>query len=664
MTRLRLLAALSLTACTSSAVAKTEVAGTAELTLPALIGEHMVLQRDTTVALWGWAAPDAEVVVDIGWLRERRTTTADADGRFEVRVRTDVPSPGPWSLAFESGGERIGFEDVLLGEVWVCSGQSNMEWSMDRTADGYPSAEAYEAEVAAASYPQIRFFEVPRRVSLAPETQCAGSWSPCTPERVRGFSAVAYFYGRELHAELGVPIGLVSSNWGGTPAESWTRAETLRAHGGFDAGLDQLERERAGGDDLDREYEEALADWQEAFEASDAGAAGWHEASWDTEGWETAELPAAWSGTELQGFDGTVWYRRAVELPDAWAGRELTLELGAIDDEDVTWFAGERVGGLEGPGHWQTPRSYSVPASLVRAGRAHVAVRVYDTGGEGGFTSSAGALRIGPSDEDPEGWLSLAGTWRWQRGLDQSKVAPRPSRGGVNQHTPSGLYNGMIAPLIPYGIRGVIWYQGESNRMRAAQYRSLFPAMIGDWRHAWGQGAFPFYYVQIAPFGYGGDTGQAAELREAQLRTLSVPNTGMAVTMDIGDPRDIHPRNKLDVGLRLARWALARTYGREDVVPSGPLPTDHAVEGGAIRIHFEYGQGLAANGGELQHFEVAGEDGVFHPAVATIDGETVLVSSDAVSNPVRARYAWGAADAGTLVNAAGLPAPSFRVGDE
>ena len=634
----------------------------ADLRLPSVIGENMVLQRDTDAPLWGQADPGSIVTVRGSWGAEARAV-ADAAGRWHLMLATP-PAGGPHALSFEEGdgASRIAFDNVLSGEVWVCSGQSNMEWRLNATDNG-------DREIANANWPRIRLFDVTNTISLTPEEDCKGSWAACTPSSVVPFSAVGYFFGRELHRELDVPIGLIGTNWGGTVAESWTGEETLRSSfPEFDGALDRIAEAREdpgrGASSLSAQQQA----WWQGVAAKDPGmAGGWMEAAHGLEGWDAAEMPALWrdfAADALGGFDGIVWFRREVNVPAHWAGKDLVLSLGGIDDMDVSFWNGAEVGGFKQSGLWQTPREHKVPGEFVRAGKNVVAVCAVDTGGAGGFNGDADQLHVA-LDGDAGSAISLAGTWHWRRGAAMGELGAWPSRGWFHQNQPTALFNGMIAPLLPYAIRGAIWYQGESNRPRAFQYRSLFPAMITDWRARWGRGDFPFYFVQIAPFGYGGDQGQAAELREAQLLTMErVPNAGMAVTMDIGNPRDIHPRNKVDVGKRLAAWALAKDYGR-DVVYSGPAYREMRVEGASARLAFDHVHGglVARGGGALTHFTIAGEDRVFHPAEARIDGDEVVVTSAAVAQPVAVRFAWGAADEPNLANGAGLPASSFRTDD-
>ncbi len=641
------------------------VCASAEVRLPAVIASGMVLQQQTDAALWGWAAPSEKVRVQAGWLAGTVSTVADGAGTWRLRVPTPGAG-GPYRITV-AGENTITLEDVLVGEVWICGGQSNMEWTIGPVVG--PGVAGFAELVQAADQPQIRLFEVPNVVAVAPASDCAGRWQVCTPETLPAFSAVGYFFGRELHEHLRVPIGLISSNWGGTPAEAWTSEETLRSvpelAQAFAAPLALVERERRDPGQLEAEQDKAQADWWRQVDAADELAQTQHWASpdYDDSAWESMDVPGSWAGA-LREFDGVVWFRSAVDIPAAWTGHPLTLELGPIDDFDDTFVNGRRVGGLHGQHDWDTPRQYELPPTSFNPGRNVVAVRAVDTGGPGGLHGLPEQLRLTTGREGDE-VISLAGSWRYHVGPTARQLPPRPALVTIGPHTPTTLFSGMIAPLVPYAIRGVIWYQGESNRGNAELYRTLFPALITDWRARWEQGAFPFYYVQIAPYAYAGDQGEAAQVREAQRLALTTPHTGMAVTLDIGNPRDIHPGHKDEVGRRLALWARATTYGGPNLVYSGPLYRTMVVEDRGIRLQFDHvGGGLTSrDGGPLTHFLIAGADRVFLPATATIDGDDVLVSSDAISRPVAVRYAWGAADEPNLANRAGLPASSFRTDD-
>jgi sialate O-acetylesterase len=484
-----------------------------DIRLPAIIGDNMVLQQGEAVAIWGWAEPGEEVMVSVSWHSVQWGVTADKDGKWRFNV-TSPKAGGPYEITL-NGKNTITIKNILVGEVWVGSGQSNMQMSVQSSANS-------QDEIAAANYPKIRLFQVEREVARKPKDDCKGSWVECSPETVGGFSAAAYFFGRELHKELDVPIGLIHTSWGGTPAEAWTTRDMLETDEDFKPILARFDEAMAKYPQAKAEYDKKIEQWKEA----------------------------------------------------AAKAKE------------------------EGKNAPQKPR--------------------------------------GPSGPD-------------------------------NPNFPAGLYNAMIAPLIPYGIHGAIWYQGESNAGRAYQYRLLFPAMIQSWRKTWGQGDFPFIFVQLANFkAVKDEPGESdwAELREAQLKTLSLPNTGMAVIIDIGDAKDIHPKNKQDVGKRLALWALGNSYGKK-IVYSGPLYKSMKVEGGKVILSFDHvGGGLIAKGEEpLKGFAVAGADKKFVWADAKIEGAAVVVSSEAVVAPAAVRYAWADNPICNLYNKEGLPASPFRTDD-
>jgi sialate O-acetylesterase len=552
--------------------------------------------------------------------------------------------------------------DLWFGDVWLCGGQSNMEWTLGPGVG--PGIANWEREVAGADDPQIRVFDVPNRTSPSPMQECGGEWKVCEPTAARSFSAVAYVFARELRREIEVPIGLLVSCVGGTPAEAWTPERGIAELGGFDAGLNTVRAARAAPEELSLANKQA--NWFANLRAKEAGEQGaFMLPGLDDSAWASANLPGEFAG-ELEGFDGVVWYRRVIEVPAAWTGRDITVSLGPIDDLDTVWFDGVRIGGMEAGNPASKARAYKVAGRTVRAGKVVLAVRVIDTGGRGGFTGAAADLWLGP-DADASTRQSLAGAWRMQPTSKMATLGGWPRQDGLSPNLPSVLWNGMIAPLSRCALRGAIFYQGESNATAPLLYRRLFPTMIGAWRETFGQADLPFYYVQIAPFGYGGEAGaRAAFLREAQTLAMEqCQHVGMAVTMDIGDPKDIHPSNKQDVGKRLALWALAKTYGRSDIDPSGPMLAGFSVEDGAVRLLLRSAAGLRSkDGGALTHFTIAGEDRVFVPAQATIEhGETIVVRSDKVKKPVAVRYAFGAADMPNLVNGKGLPAPSFRTDD-
>lgn len=450
-----------------------------KLALASIFSDHMVLQRDIMAPIWGTAKPGAEVTVQLG--KEEKSTEADESGRWQVEVGPLEPG-APLELSVTAGDEELTLTDILVGDVWIASGQSNMEWPVGASLNP-------DSEIATADWPEIRIIDVPNVPSDEPlDSFESAGWQPCKPETIKSFSAVAYFFGRHLHKELNVPIGLIGCNWGGTPMEAWTS--------------------------------------REALESSDT-------------------------------------FKPIVEAAAA------------------------------------------------------------------------------PPKDDAE--------------ADQRRK--------MAAHQPSALFNGMLSAVIPYGIRGAIWYQGESNAGRHAEYAELSKLMVSDWRNRWGQGDFTFLLVQLASFDPGGDVNQNwPYLREAQLQTLELPKTGMAVATDIGDRTDIHPRNKQEVGRRLALAALAIAHGK-DLVYSGPIYREMAVADATARLSFDHiGGGLKAEG-DLKGFEIVGPDGKWTPAKAAIDGAQVVVSADGVSEPKAVRYNWTGFPDGNLFNADGLPASPFRTGD-
>jgi len=632
------------------------------LRLPAIFGDHMVLQCNMPVPIWGWAKPNEEVAVILKG-KKPLVTKANEQGRWMVKLPPQ-PAGGPHELIIRTREETIRFRDVLFGEVWVCSGQSNMEW---------PVAWAQNAkeEIATANFPQIRFFVVEKSIALEPQTDCKGRWVVCSPETIGGFSAVGYFFGREIHQRLKVPVGLIGTYWGGTPAEAWTELKALESDPDFKPILERLPRDRETLRRLQEQYEQALAEWNRKIILRDPGnkgeEMGWAKPEFDDSDWATMELPRIFERS--MNIDGAVWFRKVVNIPENWAGKDLVLSLGPIDDYDTTYFNGERIGstGPETPNSWTVPRRYKVPGKLVKPGANLIAVRVFDMLENGGFTGLPDQMRLELAEGRGEP-ISLAGSWKFkvEFARDASKLPPRPQP-PINNWTPTGLFNAMVAPLIPYAIRGVIWYQGESNVARAYQYRKLFPALINSWRKAWGQGDFPFLFVQLANYleRRQEPTESAwAELREAQLLTLkTVPNTGMAVAIDIGEANDIHPRNKQDVGKRLALAALAIAYGQK-IVYSGPIYRSMKIEGNKIRLFFDHvGSGLVAKGDKLVGFAIAGKDRKFVWANAKIEGNTVVVWNEQVPEPVAVRYAWADNPECNLYNKEGLPASPFRTDD-
>ena len=630
----------------------------ADPSLPHVFGHNMVLQRGKPIPVWGKADPGETVRVAIGDATQE--AVAGADGKWRVDLPA-MAAAGPFEVRV-TGKSSVTFTNVLVGEVWLCSGQSNMAMTMGGTA--------YAPDrLAKADLPHVRLLTVPRKASPLPLDDADVLWRVCTPETAIGFSAVAYFFGREIHVRTNVPIGLINTSWGGTRIEPWSTYESLRAVPSMAETLPEFAPEVIA--ERQQEYEakaaerEARSDELVAMEADDALLKAMSDPALDDTGWETMAVPMRWEKAGLKNFDGLVWYRKAVEVPEAWAGRELVLDLCPVDEADATCFNGVRVGGKGAfrpldTVYWDKPRRYTVPGELVRAGRNVITVRVIDSAFAGGlWGGSADQVRLTRVGADGEEPIALAGDWKVKVGLQLPE-----DKAPMSHQSPTALYNAMVHPFVPYGIRGAIWYQGESNGGEGYGYRPKLEALIRGWREVWGGEAFPFYYVQIAPYSYGGQQGEApiCALRQAQLDTLAVENTGMAVIMDIGNVRDIHPRNKEDVGKRLALWALKNDYGFSDLVHSGPLYKSMTVaEDGSVRVEFDHvGSGLVSRGDRaLAWFDVAGEDGVFKRAVGRIDGNAVIVRGYGTNAPAAVRYGWSDVAEPNLMNLEGLPASPF-----
>lgn len=633
----------------------------AKITLSKLFTDNMVMQQKTEAPVWGIADPGKTVTIVTSWDQKTYTTTAGNNGNWQVKVITPEAG-GPYNISF-SDGKKLTLKNILIGEVWICSGQSNMEMPLA----GWGMVNNYKNEIADANYSQIRLLHVEQATSNLPLDDLKatrGGWQVCTPETIENFSSVAYFFGRNLNKNLDIPIGLISTSWGGTIAEAWTSGQSLAEMPYFKEAVQDITN--VSEEEAQKQYEQKFKEWNDYILANDKGyrnnVAVWSETNLDDGQWNKMELPGLWEEKGLNDFDGIVWFRKAIEIPDQWAKKDLTLKLAMIDDNDITYFNGIKIGETNGYNH---KRIYKIPGKLVKPGKAVITIRVTDTGGGGGIHGETADLSVAPST-GKESATSLAGTWKYQVAIDLKKQDKAPQSVSGNPNRPTVLYNAMIHPVIPYAIRGAIWYQGESNADRAYQYRELFPLMIRDWRIQWGHN-FPFYFVQLANFmkrSNEPEESQWAELREAQLQTLQLENTGMAVSIDIGDADDIHPKNKQDVGSRLALNALAGTYGQE-IVYSGPIFRSYQLEGNKIRINFSHtGKGLKSKDSpNLKGFAIAGPDHLFHWVDAIIDGNSIVVSSPEVRFPVAVRYAWADNPECNLYNEEGLPASPFRTDD-
>lgn len=645
-----------------------------DIELAPLFTNNMVFQQLSQARVWGIAPPGERISVTASWGAQAEAQ-ADEKGRWTTSIKT-VAAGGPHTLKVRGAKAEILLSNVLMGEVWVCSGQSNMEMPLK----GWPPNDTIEHSapaIASATIPTLRFFTVQRSYSLTTETRCTGSWVEATPQSAAEFSATAFFFGRALSRELAVPIGLINASWGGTASEAWTSAEALGRYPDFSslvANLGDLNNEQ-------RAYDKWLKTHRSIDVSSRPDSVMWKKLDFDDQlcampqtsdsAWPSMVLPGGME-TTIGEFDGAVWFRTWVDVPATLAGSELTVVLPGVDDMDQVWVNGVMVGATEVPGFWQMPREYIIPKGLVKTGDNLVAIRIVDTQGGGGIWNSQLPMEIRSANKNTES-VSLKKTWKYlivseyrsprfyvfDAATLEGLKRPVMSQ-SVGQNTPSVLFNAMINPLIPYSIKGVVWYQGETNVGRAKQYQDIFPLMMESWREAWGLGSFPFYFVQICPWDYG-DNSSGAELRDAQRKTLRmVEHTGMVVTLDIGLPHNIHPPKKQEVGERLALWALKNDYGK-NVMCSGPLYARKTIDANQIIVEFDYAQsGLKLVDANNNQFEIAGDDGVFVPARVKLMQNKAYISSPAVTRPAKVRYAFRNTSHATLFNSEGLPASSFE----
>jgi len=625
----------------------------------------MVLQRDRVTPIWGWDTPGTLVTVtfDAG----RYTATTNANGRWQLAL-SPHHAGGPFRITIADDHTTLAVFGVLVGEVWLCTGQANMVMPV---ADGMHAWE----ELAKSNYPQIHIFTVKPVVAETPCLDLEGQWSPCDYDVVGRTSALAYFFGRELYRTLDIPIGLIQTTWAGAPAEAWVSQPALATKPELAPLLARIIPPNADRTALQKEYTRQYAQWVQTggflLDPGNTGkAAGWADPDIDTQAWTTMPVPGYWETQHPPlNIDGAVWFRTTVDIPPAWSGKDLTLHLGPIDDYDVTYWNGEQIGAT-GPEQGHTsiiPRNYPIPNALVKAGKSTLAVRIFDHGGNGGFCGRREDLTLGVKAEKGAS-IHLAGDWLYRieyaRNPDAPRLPPVEPLPPGHPWRPAGLYQGMIAPLLPYALRGVICCQGEANVTRAAQYRTLFPLWIQSWREAWHDAAFPFYFVQLPNYGASlpapGESAWA-ELREAQAQALRLQHTGMAVTIDLGETNTLLFPNKQEAARRLALQVLANVYGQPIGETQGPSYQEMRIEGKTVRITFTHATGLTARTRrKLTGFTIAGTDHRFYPAQAKIDGETVLVWCDSVTTPAAVRYGWAMNPSCTLMNGAGLPAAPFR----
>lgn len=616
----------------------------AQVSAAKIFADNMVLLRNTPIPVWGTAKANEKI--EIRFNRQIKKGKADKNGKWMIRLDNEKAG-GPYSLTIKASN-TVQFKNVLVGEVWLCTGQSNMEWSVEQSNDA-------KKEMASANNPMIRHIKIDKGVNSIPQSSVnsKNSWQVCDSTTVGDFTAIGYFFAKNLYDELKIPVGLVNASWGGTNIETWISREGFESSDEFKemiAGmpkvdLDSLSKLKVRG------FEKKIETLQGA-KINSAAASAFKESVFNDSKWPELNMPQLWEAQILGEFDGVVWLRKSITLSADDSKKEALLELAQIDDEDVTYVNGIKVGGME---KYDSKRKYAIPAGILKEGTNVIAVRVTDTGGGGGIYGEAANLKLTVGSKI----IPLNGKWKFQ--VESTKTS-------TNENSlPSLCYNAMINPLIPFAFKGVLWYQGESNAGRAYQYREAFPLMINDWRQKWNQGDFPFYFVQLATFYAGGNSNEGcswAELREAQTIALSLPNTGMVVTTDLVTiPSDIHPTNKQDVGKRLAAIAFNNLYNKK-MVCSGPTFKSLETKGNQIIVSFDnIGTGLSTPDkyGYIKGFEIAGKDQVFHYAKGFIKDNKLILSSEEVSSPIAVHFSWvGDATESNLFNKDGFPAVPFR----
>jgi sialate O-acetylesterase len=612
----------------------------ANVTLPKIFSDNMVLQRDKPLAIWGWADPNEAITVSFNG--QKIKSKADGGGRWSLSLKP-MTSGGPYVMELKGNSGAIQLKNILIGDVWICSGQSNMEWIIKNTNDA-------ANEIAQSNYPKIRLFTVEKAMSFELEKDLkGGTWLECNPQTVGDFSAVAYFFGRKIVKEIDVPIGLINTSWGGTNIQTWMSWDVMSKKDEYkNISLTKLKQSTETLRVKRDKFDEALK--------TDKGMQEKWFASSSMEGWKKINQPQSFESSEIGNADGVVWFQKEFELSSDQAGKAAILNLGPIDDQDETYLNGQKVGSMH---VWNENRNYNIAAGLAHPGENVIIIKVTDTGGGGGLQGKPEQLYY----ETEGNKISLAGEWNYKPSALTTDFGIKDT--GPNSF-PSQLYNAMVAPIVHYAIKGALWYQGESNTWEAYRYRTLFPEMITDWRNKWGYD-FPFFWVQLANFMAPDKTpaqSDWAELREAQTMTMSLPNTGEAVIIDIGEANDIHPRNKQDVGYRLALTALKTAYAK-DLVYTGPSYKSMKKDGNKIVIEFaNTGNGLLVKDkyGYVKGFAIAGDDQKFVWAKAFVDDDDkIIVYSDEIKNPVAVRYAWANnPDDVNLYNKEGLPATPFR----
>jgi len=621
-----------------------------QVKLPKLIGDGMVLQRDANVRIWGWASEGEKITIH--FIDSTYHTTTDKNGEWELQL-SNIKAGGPYAMQINAKNS-ITINDIVVGDVWVCSGQSNMGLSL--------GSNLYKDEIDHMDNSFIRqFFTFPRANFKDRDNDYRfGSWQHADSKNVRSLTAAGYFFAKTLYEKYKVPIGLMNVSLGGSSAEAWISEESIKS---FPMYYEQLQRYKDPSliERMNKQDDERVENWYKLIRQSDEGLKDsqnvWSDPKINTSDWETMSLPGYWTDTKLGGINGVVWFRKDISVPASMIGKPAVLKLGRIFDVDSVFVNGKFVGTT---GSQYVPRNYKIPGDLLKAGMNTIVIRDISTIRHGGFVPGK-EYELSAGDNK----INLEGDWKYKLGTVADPLEDRLFTGKI----PTGLFNSGIAPMLNYRIKGVVWYQGESNTSRAFEHYNLFKLLIKDWRQNWHQGNFPFLFVQLPNFvevNVEDTKYDWAYFRESQLKALSIPNTGMAVTIDVGEFNDIHPKDKKDVGYRLALAAEKVAYGENNIVYSGPIYKSMKVEGNKIILTFtNTGSGLVAkNGNPLKYFEICGVDNEYAPATAKIKGNKIIVWSDKVKEPVAVRYAWANNPEGAnLYNKEGLPASPFRTSE-
>jgi sialate O-acetylesterase len=619
-----------------------------EVRIPRLISDGMVLQRDVELKIWGWAALGEKITVNFN--NQTVSSITKEDKTWSV-VLSKMPASGPYEMTI-NGNNKIVIKDVVIGDVWLCSGQSNMELNMRRASP------IYQTEIANCENSSIRQFIVPQKYNFnVPQNDLSGgSWKSVNPQSINEFSAVAYFFAKELFDIYKVPIGIINASLGGSPAEAWLSEDAIK---NFPDAYQEAQKFKDSTliVKIEKEDQERIQAWYNLLNQKDEGykipGLSWRDPDLNTSGWSTMHIPGYWADGNLGPVNGVVWFRKNFSVKPSFIDSKVKLDLGRIVDADSVFVNGTFVGTVS---YQYPPRRYEIPAGVLKAGDNVIVVRLINNSGKGGFVLDKKYEVYNNYDT-----VDLAGDWKYKLG---AKMDPLGGQTFV-RWKPTGLYNAMINPLVNFKIKGIVWYQGESNTWQKEKYYNVLTTLINDWRNKFQQGNTPFIIAQLPNFMEPNDQpieSDWASLRFAQFKALSLPNTGLAVNIDLGEWNDIHPLNKKDVAMRLALAARKIAYGDKNLVYSGPLYNSMKIEGNKIVLSFlNIGSGLIVKGGgELKCFAIAGDDKKFVWANAKIEKNRIIVWNDNISNPLAVRYAWANNPAGAnLFNAEGLPASPF-----